>query len=149
MNTLIAIKKQKLFTELSNSLRRLFKQIFEYMQTFETESFFTFSAQKQEEQLKREYNSFIFKTSSILSETSTSVANISSLLIDADKEMDNESAASLKEAFDGYVLFEKAFTEYKRDIDIMFSRGSVSVSRLLDGAKKLTLYINSILDKIQ
>ena len=74
------------------------------------------------------------------------MGSISSLLIRADKEMNVEEIVILQDLFGEYLKFKKASSVYFSKAENTFSSDSISLSELLDGAKKFKLNVTVLIE---
>ena len=142
-------QRRQICLQLSGRLFDFISVVDSYIQSFEVKDFYTFSSVKARNDLyKNEYRKFILNTADPIEDISFSIAEISSLLISADKDMDSLSAESLKDIFESYLLLESALGDYKMGTERMFAQENVSVAALLNGAKKIKLHIEELLEKV-
>ena len=143
------IQKSQICSQLSSKLFDFISLIDSYIQSFEIKDFYTFSSEKARNNLyKNEYRKFILNTTDQIGGISIYIAEISSLLISADRDMDSLSAEDLKDIFESYLLLESSLGDYKKETERMLSQQNISVSALLNGAKKIKLHIEALLEKV-
>ncbi len=149
MDNFIDTQKRRICSQLSSKLIDFISLVDTYVQIFEVKDFYTFSSEKVRNNLyKNEYRKFILNTTDQIGEISIYIAKISSLLISADRDMDSLSADSLKDIFESYLLLESALGDYKKETERMLTQQKVSISSLLNGAKKIKLHIEALLEKV-
>ncbi len=150
MDDFISIEKKRICVQLSSRILDLISLINDYMHLFEVKDFYTFSSKNERNaSYKNEYRKFIINSTEPIERISVSVAEISSLLVMADRDMDSAASERFKDIFESYLLFESAFANYKKETEHMLSIENISVSSLLDGAKKIKLHIENLLDKVK
>lgn len=148
MDSFIDVEKKRLCLQLSSRILDFISLIDDYTRVFEVKDFYTFSSENdRSSSYKNEYRKFIISTAEPTESISATIAEISSLLITADRDMDSDSAEQLRDIFESYLSFEAAFGDYKKETERILSLPGISVSALLSGAKKIKLYIMTLLEK--
>lgn len=115
-----------------------------YCLTFKKEDFFTFSdAKKRNSLYKKEYVSFICKINELSVPLGDRMAEISSLLLEADREADDEKISVLNSVFQKYLIFEKELFIFTDTTEKELEKGLVSVSVMSESANRLLVSIKA------
>jgi hypothetical protein len=77
------------------------------------------------------------------------MSRTSSLLIEADREMNTDMIILLQTVFEEYLRFEKKLSEYDVNIKKVFDKPNISVSTLLEETKKFKFSLLSLLNKVK
>ena len=138
-----------LFGEIKTTLDSCLSTIDEYSNTFKQEYFFTFSNPEQKFKIYAdEYRKFSAIFISYFDSLGSYATQISSLLLEADRNGDLEAISPLKSAFEAYLLVEKSFYEYSKSVEKELSKNNPSISCLTLNLSKLKLSICSFYEKL-
>lgn len=112
------------------------------MLNFKQEHFFSFSdIEKRQKIYKKEYYNFLQEVNTLTRELATYIASVSSLLIDADRNMRVEDVTVLQNIFEKYIVFEKELSIYTSTSEKELSKTDFSVSVLLEAIRRFKLSV--------
>ena len=138
----ISEKRKSLYKDISCSLEELLSKTDNYINTFDKTDFFAFSNGSQKNKIyQKNYYSFSISIADTLVVLDRLMGDISSLLICADKEMNVDELVVLQNLFGEYLKFKEASSMYFSKTEKSFLSDSISLSELLDGAKKFRFNI--------
>ena len=92
---------------------------------------------------KKEYVSFICKINELSVPLVDRMAEISSLLLEADREADDENISLLNSVFQKYLVFEKELFIFTDTTEKELETGSASVSTMSESANRLLISIKA------
>ncbi len=131
-------ERNNIFSQLDLTLEKVLKETNEYLTTFKKEDFFEFSHKSEKGgYYKKKYYSFVLKISEAITSLEAIASDISSLLIEADRNMDVESVNSLNFVFCSYQKLQTELSRYTAIAEKELSRDSASASVLLEATKRL------------
>ena len=150
MNNLpLTEERQNLFKSILYVLKSLRKKADEYINTFDQKDFFVFSNEDtQKKHYQSKYCSFTVSIADDLLSLDRLMGNLSSLLLKSDHEMNIDEMILLNNVFDTYINFKKSSSDFFSQADKIFSSKRISISTLLDSAKKFKFDISSIAEKV-
>ena len=146
----LSLKEERICTlrHLNEILEALLKNTDNYINTFEKKDFFVFSdSDSRGKRYKNEYYKFAVSVADDLLLLDRTAGEISSLVIRADMEMNDEELLILQGVFDQYLSFKNSSSSYFASTEKMLISQSVSVSVLLDGAMKFKFSISALIEK--
>lgn len=121
-----------------------------YMNSFSKEDFYTFDDNADKvKHYKKGYSDLLVLLSEPLTALGNDMSRTSSLLIEADREMNTDMIILLQAVFEEYLRFEKKLSEYDVNIKKAFDKPNVSVSTLLEETKKFKFSLLSLLNKVK
>ena len=145
----IYIKSTFLFDKVKSTIDECFSAINEYSYTFKQEYFFTFSDTDQKLKIYtdeyRKFRSVLLDRFNFLGDCA---AQISSLLLDADRLGDLENIQRLKAVFESYLLLEKSFYEYSKAVEVALSKDAPSISVIMQNLSRLKLSFESLYEML-
>ena len=148
MNSSSERKKQsiKIADMTRQATQKLKTMTDEYLATFDAAKQFSFSDAKNNKD-KYEYNYYLFASSMIetVRELSSLNAELSSLLIIADQNMDVELITALQKRFDAFLIFEKALYEYTSSVESALDEGKATMAFLVNSANKFKKSIENLM----
>ena len=135
-----------IFSKLKAVLDNCFDTIDDYSKTFKQEYFFTFSNAEHKAKLySEEYRKFNAAFIKHFNQIGTYTAQISTLLLEADRNGDLEAIPPLKAAFESFLVVEKSFYEYSRATEKELSRSEPSISCLMQNLSGLRISLSFFL----
>ena len=130
------------FEKIQALLSSASEETHKYCLTFKKEDFFTFSdAKKRNSLYKKEYLNFICKINELSVPLGDRVAEISSLLLEADREANDEKISVLNAVFQKYLIFEKELYIFTDTTEKELEKGAASVSVMSESANRLLVSI--------
>ncbi len=143
----LSIKQQKqlLVSKLDAELEALLFELNNYINCFERTDFFTLSLSKERIKFyKSKYELLRVNIAAPTESAAKAMGKISTLLIEADRNMLDQTAIELKKIFGEYLSFENTLSMFFKASNSAFKESQLSVSQLSDSAKKLSFSINSL-----
>lgn len=146
----ITNKARSLCNEIALSVNSAILFTEKYINSFDNEDFYTFALNESKiKRYKKEYSDFLELLTEPLKKLEEQISTAASLLIEADREMNTDAILLLQAPFEEYLSFEKNLYNYGNKIKIMFMGSTISISELLDQAKKFKFFLLSLLDKVK
>lgn len=149
MNVLPITEERKiLFGNIRFVLETLSQKADEYINTFDPKDFFVFSNTAARSKIyQKDYDTFTLNVADPLLSLDRLMGELSSLLLKADREMNIDEMLLQNTLFDAYLKFKKSSSDFFSQAEKMFSSGSITLSIILDGAKKFKFDISSLTEK--
>ena len=146
MNKKLNSESTRISTKTINESQKIISAINAYTSSFNVKNSFSFSVSKEQiEEIFENYLHFAASIYNTVMALSTLNAELSSLLIEADKAMEIELTLSLEDRFKAYKLFETSLYEYTSTVESAFDNNQLSVSVLLNSIQK---FKNAVLNLI-
>ena len=120
-----------LYAKLSVELDGLTRVLKEYAGSFSKDDFYSFSdTERRIKQYRERYSSLVADMAPHYKTRCELAANISSLLIEADRT-DDECSSSLEAAFEEYARFERATASFSSEAQRLLKGSEISSARYL------------------
>ena len=118
-----------------------------YTLVFKQEDFFTFSdIKKRRDIYKKEYLNFICKINQLYTSFEDCTTSLSSYLLEADRDADEEKIAFFNSIFDKCLFLEKELDIFTTKTEQELSKNAVSVSVTSDCANRFLLATKTFCD---
>ena len=141
--------KCDLFQNIRSLLKQLLEQIDKYTLSFSQKDFFTFSDIEERSKLyKHEYYTFICEFNAIYASLGQRISEIATLMLEADRSMDEEKTVLFNSIFQKHLLLEKELSVFTSATEKELAKASASVSLLLDSANRLSISIKALSDTL-
>lgn len=140
---------RELFLNIRSLLKQLLEQIDKYTLSFRQKDFFTFSDIEERSKLyKREYYTFICEFNTVYASLGQQISKIAMLLLESDRNMDEEKTVLFNSIFEKHLLLEKELSVFTYATEKELAKASSSVSLLLDSANRLSISIKALSDSL-
>lgn len=141
-------KVREICTQMAATINFVISLTDKYINSFETEDFFSFSdTEKRLKALKKKYAEFFASLAEPLNKLENDAAEVSTLLIRADIEMNLDMITYLQMLFEEYLQFEKTLAAYGTNVKRVFEEKNISISLLLNEANKFKFSLMALLQK--
>ncbi len=126
------------FKELCTASEQFKIKIDQYISTFSRRDYFTFSAaEERKKQYTSAYNRLSLDMPLLVAKIESISSELAGLLIDADRDADEELATRLNEIFLAHTAFEEALAEFVERNEKELSSSSPSPAGITAAANKL------------
>ena len=146
-NTLKALQ-ENISSQTVELLKEIIVKTNYYIGGFEKKALFTFSNnQNDQKEYTERYFLFISEIASMISKLTDLNAELASLLIKADKEMDIELIVLCEKKFNAFLLFEKDLYTYTTSVENTLDTSNASAVFLINAAQKFKNAVNRLINE--